>query len=110
MKKFKVLFKRSNGEIRLLGYTGEDINQNLKNSSKMINRYLKKFPNFKHYYTRIDGPTYDTEYCKDGERLWIYDVGSWSEFFYVVETKEDWNPSGLENIYENYSEEFFTLT
>jgi hypothetical protein len=118
MKKFRVLFKRSNGELRLLGYTGDVTGQeevigeyspNLRNASKMINRYLTNFPNFQHYYTRINGPITDSEYCKAGERLWIYDVGSWSEFFYVIETKDEWVPNVLENTYENYSSELFTL-
>ena len=117
MKKFKVLFKRSNGEVRLLGYTGDVTNQevvgeynpNLRNASKMIVRYLTNFPSFKHYYTRINGPSFNPEYCKEGERLWIYDVGSWSEFFYVIETTEDWVPNGPENTYENYASELFVL-
>ena len=118
MKKFRVLFKRSNGELRLLGYTGDVTGQeevvgeyslNLRNASKMINRYLTNFPKFQHYYTRISGPTTDSKYCKENERLWIYDVGSWSEFFYVIETTEDWIPHGIENTYENYASELFTL-
>ena len=118
MKRFKVLFKRSNGELRLLGYTGDitgqetvvgEYNPNLRNASKMINRYLTNFPEFKHYYTRINGPMTDSEYCKENERLWIYDVGSWSEFFYVIETAEDWVPNGPENTYQNYASELFVL-
>lgn len=118
MKKFRVLFKRYNGEIRLLGYTGDvtgqeevvgEYSKNLRNASRMINRYITNFPKFQHYYTRINGPTTDSEYCKENERLWIYDVGSWSEFFYVVETEDEWVPHGLEDTYENYSTEFFVL-
>lgn len=41
--------------------------------------------------------------------MWIYDVGSWSEFFYVIETTEDWIPHGIENTYENYASELFIL-
>ena len=49
------------------------------------------------------------KYCKENERLWVYDLGSWNEFFYVIETTEDWLPNGPENTYENYSSERFVL-
>lgn len=118
MKKFKILFERSNGEKKLLGYTGDlteqpvqlnEYNPNLRNASKMIRRFLSNYPNFKHYYTRITGPVINAEHGTGEERVWCYDVGSWSEFFYVIETSEEWIPKGEENTYENYSTEFFTV-
>jgi hypothetical protein len=118
MKKFKVLFERSNGEIVLLGFTGDvsDAEEmvgetaiNLKNASKMIKRYLTKFPNFQHYYTKINGPVFDENYCQEGERMWCFDVGSWSEFFYVVETVGEWEEQEGENEYSRNSIEMFVL-
>ena len=118
MKKFKVLFERSNGEIVLLGFTGDvaDAEEmvgetaiNLKNASKMIKRYLTKFPNFQHYYTKINGPVFDENYCQEGERMWCFDVGSWSEFFYVVETVGEWEEQEGENEYSRNSVEMFVL-
>lgn len=58
MKKHRVMFKRSNGEVKLIGYTGDvsgleettgECSPNLRNASKMISRYLTNFPKFKHY-------------------------------------------------------------
>lgn len=117
MKKFKVLFKRSNGRTKIIGYTGDetdlpivdDCNPNLRNASKMINRYLSNYPNFKHYYTRIIGPINDSKLCAEGERMWEYDVGSWTECFYVIETTKNWRSRSKEEGYEKYSKELFTL-
>ena len=75
----------------------------------MISRYLSLFPNFTHHYTRITGPIINSEHGTGEERVWTYDVGSWSEFFHVVETSEEWIPKGEKDVYENYATELFTF-
>ena len=47
--------------------------------SKAIKKFLKKYPNFKSYYTRVN--FYDDKVQ--------YDVGSWTEFFNLRGTTEE---------------------
>lgn len=113
MQKFKVEFSRYNGERVLVGYCASvtgleevvgEISPNLKNCSKMIRRFLNNYPNFKYYYTRITGP-----HNKNGLKEWCYDVGSWSEFFYVTElnetVEEDYYWENFEMLYPEKKEE-----
>lgn len=72
LKKFKVFFKRNNGEYIDLGFSER------KDCLNVVNNFLEKY-NFKCYYIR-------TVRLKEGVEF--LDVGSYGEFFYVVAEEE----------------------
>lgn len=71
-KKFKIFFKRSNGEYVDLGLCEK------KDCHANVNKFLEKH-NFKCYYIRI---------IKEEEGIEWWDVGSYTEFFYIVEDEK----------------------
>lgn len=72
----KLLFKNGKGEERLIA---EPLNREEVN--KEINKFLDE-RNFKSYYTRV---------WEENGRL-KFDVGSWSEFFYLEGMNfEEWS-------------------
>ena len=69
---YKVIFKNSKGQEREIG-TDVDMN----GAYKIIDKFLDDH-NFKSYYKRV---------WEENGRTKV-DVGSWSEFFYIVECEE----------------------
>lgn len=68
LKKYKIFFKRSNGEYVDLGFFEKE------KCLSVINKFLEE-RNFKSYYVRI---------IKKEEGIEWLDVGSHTEFFYLV--------------------------
>ena len=60
-------FRDSFGKWRLLG---ENVPE--EKTWELLHEFLKKYPNFRHYYTRV--------YKDKDDNTW-YDVGSHTEFF-----------------------------
>ena len=72
----KLFFKNGKGEERVIA---EPLNREEVNNE--INKFLDEH-NFKSYYTRV---------WEENGRL-IFDVGSWSEFFYLEDMSfEEWS-------------------
>ena len=109
MKKcMRVIFKNSKDEIRFLGLTYDEPDSR-EHAFKMIHRFLSNYPNFKSYYTKVNGPFTDHTLCQANEKVWQYDVGSWSEFFYVIETDLTWAEKDDPDEYSRNSIEMFEV-
>lgn len=72
LKKYKIFFKRRNGEYIDLGFSEKH------NCLSVINKFLEKH-NFHSYYIRV---------IKKEEGIEWLDVGSHTEFFYLVIDKK----------------------
>ena len=70
---YRVIFQNSRQEERQIGLADD-----IDHANKIINKFLDDH-NFKSYYTRG---------WMENERMCL-DVGSWTEFFYIEEIKDE---------------------
>ena len=70
----KLEFENSRYERKVIGNPNT-----VREALQMIDSFLKNYPYFKRYYTRIN----------TGETEWTIDVGSHSEFFYLSNLTTD---------------------
>ena len=73
MSEYKVIFENSRKEEQVIGYAID-----LDNSFILIDKFLDDH-NFKSYYKNI---------CEIEKGKIRVDVGSWSEFFYIIECED----------------------
>lgn len=73
MSEYKIIFENSRKEEQVIGYAID-----LDNSFILIDKFLDDH-NFKSYYKNI---------CEIEKGKIRVDVGSWSEFFYIIECED----------------------